>query len=99
MNMSELPQSGPGNAGAGRQSPAETARRVLKTLAERKIIPTPETFTEVYNEVSGIRGTSSANATGVIKEMLKDLVRSNRLAPQEAVPIVERAQKNDWHSV
>lgn len=101
MNMSEPPQNNTGQGGAaqGRSNPAETARRVLKTLAERKIIPTPETFTEVYNEVAGIRSAGGANATGVVKEVLKDLVRSNRLAPQEAVPIVERAQKNDWLAV
>lgn len=78
---------------------AETARRVLKTLAERRIIPTPESFSEVYHEVSGTRPGPGATPVAILREVLKDLVRTNRLAPQEAAPVVERAQMHDWASV
>jgi diguanylate cyclase len=99
MNMHEPPQSGTGSGAAGRPNAAETARRVLKTLAERKIIPTPETFSDVYHEVSGLKPGTGGSPAAVVKEVLKDLVRANRLAPQEALPIVERAQRNDWLAV
>jgi hypothetical protein len=39
--------------GRARPSGAEVARRVLKSLADRRLIPTPGSFTQVYFEVTG----------------------------------------------
>jgi diguanylate cyclase len=91
MNMNDAPQ-------AGRISQAEVARRALKTLAERKIIPTPESFTDVYYEIAGGR-PNVASAAGVIKDVLRDLVRSNRISTQEASATLDRAQQQDWPAV
>jgi diguanylate cyclase len=83
--------SSPANAAA------EDARRVLKTLAERRIIPTPDSFREVYEEVTA--SGSGGSAATVVKEMLRDLVRHNRLGGAEAGQILERAQHHDWLAV
>ncbi len=76
---------------------AEAARRTLKTLAERRRIPTPEAFAEVYHEVNG--GTASGSPLALLREVLRDLLRSNRLGAQEIGPIVERARQGDWGAV
>jgi diguanylate cyclase len=91
MNMNDMPQ-------ANKPSQAEIARRALKTLADRKIIPTPETFADVYYELAGGR-PAGASAAAVIRDVLKDLVRTNRIGSQEAHAALDRAQKHDWAAV
>ncbi|GAB4477814.1 MAG: hypothetical protein OHK0044_24390 [Burkholderiaceae bacterium] len=91
MNMNEMTQ-------ANRPNQAEIARRALRTLAERKIIPTPETFADVYYELVGGRAPGASAAT-VIRDVLKDLVRSNRIGSQEANAALESARQHDWATV
>lgn len=84
------------NDQAVRQS--EIARRALKALAERRLVPTPDSFAEVYFEMAGQRpGTGSASA--VIKELLRDLLRHNRLNAQEIAALVELVNKHEWPTV
>jgi diguanylate cyclase len=91
MNMNEPPHS-------LAQNQAELARRALKTLAERRLIPTPETFSDVYHEIAGGRASSGTPAAA-LKEVLKDLVRTNRMASQEAAQVLEVAARHDWGGV
>nr|MCU0951966.1 diguanylate cyclase [Burkholderiaceae bacterium] len=89
MNPTELP---------GRQSQGEIARRALKTLAERRLIPTPDTFADVYFEMAGLR-PGAGSAAGVVKELLRDLLKSNRLSAQEGNQLVELATRHEWPAV
>ncbi len=86
------------NDQVARQSQGEIARRALKTLAERRMIPTPDTFAEVYFEMAGLR-PGAGSAVGVIRELLRDILKQNRLAPQEATALMERATRHDWPAV
>jgi diguanylate cyclase len=81
-----------------RAAQAEIARRVLKTLAERRIIPTPETFAAVYEEIAGGKA-AGATALTVVKDVLRDLVRAQRLGSAEAQAIAQQAQAHDWKAV
>jgi diguanylate cyclase len=85
------------NAGA-KASQAEIARRVLKTLAERRIIPTPETFADAYHEVAGQRPGGDA-LFALVKDMLRDLVRAQRMATPEAQSALQQAQARNWDGV
>ncbi len=89
--MNDAPQG-------GRLPPAEIARRAFKALAERKLIPTPDTFSEVYFEIAGGR-SAAASSQGVIKDLLRDLVRNNRLTSAEATSVVELAGRYEWMAV
>lgn len=91
MNMNDAPA-------AGRLSDAEVARRALKLLTERKVVPTPQTFAEACAEVAGT-GSGGASAVGVLKDVLRDLVRTARLSSTEVAPLLQAAQANDWHTV
>ena len=91
MNMNDLP--------GAKAAQAEVARRVLKTLAERRIIPTPETFTEVYNEISGIRAGGGNALAAVFKDILRDLVRAQRMTASEAQAALQQAQGQNWDGV
>ncbi len=76
---------------------AEAARRTLKTLAERRRIPTPESFAEVYHEVNG--GTATGSPVAILRDVLRDMLRNNRIGAQEVAPVVERARLGDWSGV
>jgi diguanylate cyclase len=82
-------------AGA-KASQAEIARRVLKTLAERRIIPTPETFTETYNELSGARPPGANALAALFKDVLRDLVRAQRMTTAEAQAALQQVQGQNW---
>ena len=92
MNMNDIP------APTGRLTPSEIARRALKALAERRLAPTPDSFAEVYFEIAGMP-PGAGSAAAVIKELLRDLVRTNRLAAPEAAVIQERVLRQDWPAV
>jgi diguanylate cyclase len=87
------------DAAGARSGQADIARRVLKTLAERRIIPTPESFAEVYHEVAGTRPAPGAPLLALIKDVLRDLVRSQRLAAAEAQGVLRQAHVNNWAAV
>jgi len=84
-------------AGA-KASQAEIARRVLKTLGERRLIPTPETFAEVYYEIAGQRPGGGA-LFALVKDVLRDLVRMQRIATSEAQATLQQAQAQNWDAV
>jgi diguanylate cyclase len=86
MNMNDNPL---------RHNQGEIARRALKALAERRMIPTPETFAEVYFEMAGQR-PGSGSAVSVVKELLRDLARHNRIAGQELSGLIELVNKHEW---
>jgi diguanylate cyclase len=86
------------NDGPVRHSQGEIARRALKTLAERKMIPTPDTFAEVYFEMAGQR-PGAGSAVAVVRELLRDLLKSNRLSTQEANGLMDLATKHEWPAV
>lgn len=86
------------NEAAGRPSQGEIARRALKALAERRMIPTPDTFADVYFEMAGQR-PGAGTATAVVRELLRDLLRQNRLSSQEAGALMESAARHDWPAV
>jgi len=44
-------------------TPSQIARKTLSTLAERKIAPTPENYTRLYHELSGIPEADSTEKT------------------------------------
>ncbi|MCX8004737.1 MAG: GGDEF domain-containing protein [Burkholderiaceae bacterium] len=86
------------DASGARAAQAELARRVLKALAERRIIPTPQSFAEVYEELSGARGAGGTPAA-VLRDVLRDLVRAQRLTAGEAQLAQQQAQAYDWRAV
>lgn len=79
---------------AGGSNKAEAARRTLKVLAERRLTPTPETFSAVYEEITGRRSRGWPQA--ILKDVLRDLVRSGRLSSQDAAQALQRARDGDW---
>ena len=77
---------------------AEIARRALKLLAERKMVPTPETFADAFWESAG-QNARSHDAAAVLKDLGADLVRQSRMSQQEAAQMMQAAQRQQWSAV
>ena len=88
----------PSEPGVQALSDAEIARRALKLLAERKVVPTPETFAEAFRESAGADSRVGGQA-GVLKNVASDLVRQGRMTQQEATQMLQGAQKQQWSAV
>jgi diguanylate cyclase len=88
----------PSEPGVQALNDAEIARRALKLLAERKIVPTPETFAEAFRESAGGEARGGGQA-GALKNIGSDLVRQGRMTQQEASQMLQAAQKQQWHAV
>lgn len=76
-------------------SDAEVARRALKLLAERKIIPTPHSFTEVCHEITGVKNAGVTPAS-LIKDVTRDLIRHGRMSAAEGLAMIDAAQAGHW---
>jgi len=85
----------PNEPGLQASNDAEIARRALKLLAERRIVPTPETFADAFCESAGLE-TRGQGVVGVLKDLCADLVRQSRMSQQEAAQMLHAAQRHDW---
>lgn len=75
----------------------EAAKKTLRVLAERRSVPTPEAFAEVYHEVNG--GVAPASPLGALRAALRELSRGNRITAPETNAIVQMARRGDWAAV
>jgi len=77
-------------------TPAETARETLKRLAARKLAPTPDNFTEVYEEISGrAQGGADRSASRMLERLADDISGDGRTAAQ----LAHRIGEHDWAEV
>ena len=76
---------------------AEVARKTLRTLAQRRRVPTPEAFAEVFHEING--GSAPGSALSVLRDLLRDLLRTNRLGSKELASAIDHARRGDWAAV
>jgi hypothetical protein len=88
----------PNEPGLQASNDAEIARRALRLLAERRIVPTPDTFADAFWESAG-QDTRGQSAAGVLKDMGADLVRQSRMSQQEATQMLQAAQRHHWSAV
>ncbi|MBI3222651.1 MAG: hypothetical protein HYZ46_06205 [Nitrosomonadales bacterium] len=61
-------------------NPSELARETLKTLATRKVPPTPDNYAQIYAEIGGLTDVQGNGA----RKVLLDIAESLSLAPQSA---------------
>ncbi len=74
-------------------TPAETARETLKRLAARKLAPTPDNFSEVYEEISGHpQGGADRAAVRMLQRLAEDISGDGGAAGQ----LAHRIAEHDW---
>ena len=61
-------------------NPSELARETLKTLATRKVPPTPDNYARIYAEISGIGNKEQNGAENVLRAIADRLAQNPRSA-------------------
>ncbi len=61
-------------------NPSELARETLKTLATRKVPPTPDNYARIYAEISGIGNKEPNGAEDVLRAIADRLAQNPRSA-------------------
>ena len=76
------------------QSPADIAREAFKRLAVRRIVPTPDAYRDIYEEIAGAKGVPGP------EKILADFASSLSNVPGEiglfAVQFRRALDKRDW---
>ena len=62
-------------------NPSELARETLKTLAARKIPPTPDNYAKIYAEIGGITTEEDNGAEKVLRGVAERLTQTPKSAP------------------
>ena len=62
-------------------NPSELARETLKTLAQRKIWPTPDNYTKIYAEISGVTTEQDNGAEKVLRDIADRLAQDPKSTP------------------
>lgn len=78
-------------------SPSELARETLKTLAMRKIAPTPDNYAKIYVEISGINTTENNDAEKVLRGLADRLTQSPKSAAS-GIALKKVIGARDWDS-
>lgn len=74
----------------------EIAKRSLRLLAERKIVPTPEAYAEAWREVAGQPAAGADGPVGVMRMVVRELIRTHRLSREEGLVVLEAAASERW---
>lgn len=78
------------------RTPSEAARETLKRLAQRKLAPTPENFTEVYEEVAANdEGAPPQSAARMLEGLAAELVALGEPGAQ----LARQVQSRNWTQV
>lgn len=78
-------------------NPTDIARETLKLLSARRLLPTPENYQKIYDEVSGKpSGGESQGADKVLQKVLQGLAKNNP-ALNKTVALIDKAiEERDW---
>ncbi|MFZ2524996.1 MAG: diguanylate cyclase [Candidatus Ferrigenium altingense] len=64
-----------------KSNPSELARETLKTLAARKMPPTPDNYSRIYAEISGTPADGDRSAAKVLRGIAEHLAQTPQSAP------------------
>ncbi len=78
-----------------KSNPSELARETLKTLAARKIPPTPDNYTKLYAEISGIPAEGEHGAEKVLRGIADRLAQTPKSAPA-GMALKKGISTEDW---
>lgn len=78
-------------------NPTDIARETLKLLSARRLVPTPENYQKIYDEISGKpSGGESQGADKALQKVLQGLARKNPALNQTVALIDKAIEERDW---
>jgi len=79
-------------------NPSEIARETLKTLALRKIPPTPDNYSKIYAEIGGIAPEENHDAQQVLQNIANLLIKQTGKSAAVGNHLQKSLNSNDWQS-
>lgn len=76
-------------------NPSELARETLKTLAQRKVPPTPDNYAMIYAKISGITPEESNGSAKVLSSIADRLAQTPKSAPA-GIALKKSIDAGDW---
>jgi diguanylate cyclase len=82
-------------------NPTDIARETLKLLATRRLIPSPENYQNIYNEIAGISSEpGGGHELGkVLQKALQELIKGNPGLKKSALRLEQAVASGDWKKV
>ena len=75
----------------------DIARETLKLLSSRRLLPTPENYQKIYDEVSGKpSGVEGQGADKALQKVLQGLAKKNPALSQTVALIDKAIEERDW---
>lgn len=62
------------------KNPSEVARETLKMLAQRRLLPTPDNYANIFAEISGTAALENDGAEKVLRNMVEHLLQTDKAA-------------------
>ncbi|MDO8206594.1 MAG: diguanylate cyclase [Gallionella sp.] len=62
------------------KNPSEVARETLKLLSQRRLLPTPDNYANIYAEISGTTVVKNDGAEQVLRNMVEHLLQTDQAA-------------------
>lgn len=77
-------------------NPTDIARETLKLLTARRLVPTPENYQKLYQEISGAGGEVATGIEPALQKVFKDVVK-NAPGLKQPVHLLEKAfSEKNW---
>ncbi len=76
-------------------NPSELARETLKLLAQRRLLPTPDNYTKIYAEISGISTAKNSGAEKVLRNLAEHLLLSDKSAAT-GITLKKMVSEEQW---
>ncbi len=77
------------------KNPSELARETLKTLAQRKLPPTPDNYATIFTEISGEPVANNNGAESVLRNMAERLLQSDKSAAS-GIALKKMLSEGQW---
>lgn len=80
-------------------NPTDIARETLKQLAARRIVPTPENYRKLYNEISGSDSAPAVNFEPILQRVLQDAKKENPALGRDVAGLERALAEHDWKGI
>jgi diguanylate cyclase len=80
-------------------NPSEIAREALKLLATRRIVPTPDNYLKLYNEIAGIAPTPDNSLERLFQKTLHQARADSPGAARDLAGLEKALTEHDWKGV
>lgn len=80
-------------------NPTDIARETLKTLAARRVAPTPDNYLKLYNEIAGIDSTQDDSLEQLLLKTLREAAQVDAALGREFAGFERSISEHDWKGI